>query len=61
MQAQMEGPIVEQDMKEVPEPNARIYAFTMGDAEAGSSKVVLGQLTIMNKYACVWIVCMCVI
>ena len=42
VQAQIEGPVVEQDRKETLEPNARIYAFTRGDAEVGSSKVVSG-------------------
>ncbi|KAL5539759.1 hypothetical protein UlMin_044100 [Ulmus minor] len=32
-----------QDIKNVLEPNARVYAYTKGDAEAGGSKVVTGK------------------
>ncbi|KAL5557706.1 hypothetical protein UlMin_033917 [Ulmus minor] len=39
------------DKKNTPEPNARIYAYTNGDAEAGGSKVVTGQLSVVNKIA----------
>ncbi|KAL5565129.1 hypothetical protein UlMin_028293 [Ulmus minor] len=39
----------ETDRKNIPEPNARIYAYTKGDAEARGSKVVTGQLPIVNK------------
>ncbi|KAL5542579.1 hypothetical protein UlMin_010289 [Ulmus minor] len=39
LQALTEGFIDDQDRKDVLEPNARIYAFTKGDAEAGGSKV----------------------
>ena len=46
-----EGPNEEQDKKNVPDPNARIYAYTKDDAEAGGSKVVTGQLPIINKLA----------
>ena len=37
--------------KNVPEPNARIYAYTKGDAEAGGSKVMTGQFHVVNKLA----------
>ncbi|KAL5575060.1 hypothetical protein UlMin_016759 [Ulmus minor] len=47
------GPKEEPDKKSVPEPNTRIYAYTKGDAEAGSSKVVIGQLPVVNKIDCV--------
>ena len=33
------------------EPNARIYAYTKGDTEAGGSKVVTGQLPVTNMVA----------
>ena len=33
------------------EPNARIYAYTKGDAEAGGSKDVKGQLPVANMVA----------
>ena len=46
-----EGPAEGQDIKNVPEPNARIYAYTKGDAEAGGSKVVTGQLPVANMVA----------
>ena len=42
LQALTEGPTNNQDRKDVPKPNARIYAYTKGDAEAGRSKVVTG-------------------
>ena len=40
LQAFIEGPTEEHDRKNVLEPNARIYAYTKGDAEVGSSKFV---------------------
>ena len=51
LQAVVEGPTEEQDKKNVPEPNGRIYAYTKGDAELGGSKVITGQLPIVNKIA----------
>ena len=33
------------------EPNARIYTYTKGDAEAGGSKVVTSQLPVANMVA----------
>ena len=51
LQAMIEGPTDKQDRKGMPEPNARIYAYTKGNAEAGGSKVVTGQLPIINKIA----------
>ncbi|KAL5583067.1 hypothetical protein UlMin_015509 [Ulmus minor] len=53
MQALTEGPTEGQDIKSVPEPNVKIYAYTKGDVEAGGSKVVTGQLPVVNKIACV--------
>ncbi|KAL5579140.1 hypothetical protein UlMin_011582 [Ulmus minor] len=40
MQAKVEGPSTSQGKLEAPEPNARIYAYAKGDAEAGTSNVV---------------------
>ncbi|KAL5583320.1 hypothetical protein UlMin_015762 [Ulmus minor] len=51
MQAQLEGPPINQGRLEAPEPEARIYAYTKGDAEAGTSNVVTGQLTVANSNA----------
>ena len=45
------GPKEEADKKNIPEPNARIYAYTKGDAEAGGSKVVTCQLPVVSKIA----------
>ncbi|KAL5579150.1 hypothetical protein UlMin_011592 [Ulmus minor] len=45
------GPKEESDRKNVPEPNARLYAYTKGNAEAGGSKVVTGQLPVVNEIA----------
>ena len=39
------------DRKNIPEPNARIYAYMKGDAEVGGSKVVTCQLPVINKIA----------
>ena len=36
---------------EAPEPQARIYAYTKGDAEAGTSHVVTGQISITTHDA----------
>ena len=46
-----EEPAEGQDIKNVLESNARIYAYTKGDAEAGGSKVVTGQLLVANMIA----------
>ncbi|KAL5560330.1 hypothetical protein UlMin_036541 [Ulmus minor] len=51
LQTLTEGPAEGQDIKNVLEPNARIYAYTKGDAEAGGSKVVTGQLPVANMVA----------
>ncbi|KAL5560227.1 hypothetical protein UlMin_036438 [Ulmus minor] len=51
MLAGTEGPVDVPAKKEIPEPNGRIYAFTRDDAEAGTSKVVTGQLTVANRCA----------
>ncbi|GMN28963.1 hypothetical protein TIFTF001_041251 [Ficus carica] len=40
IQARLEGPSITQGRLEAPEPQARIYAYTNGDAEAGTSHVV---------------------
>ncbi|GMN74967.1 hypothetical protein TIFTF001_053956, partial [Ficus carica] len=44
--ARLKGPSFAQGRLEVPEPQARIYAYTKGDAEAGTSHVVTGQISI---------------
>ena len=46
VQANLEGPSISQGRLEAPEPQARIYAYTKGDAEAGTSHVVTGQVSI---------------
>ncbi|KAL5545744.1 hypothetical protein UlMin_005431 [Ulmus minor] len=46
LQTLTEGSAEGQDIKNVLEPNARIYVYTKGDAEAGGSKVVTGQLPV---------------
>ena len=45
----VEGSKEEQDKTDVLEPNARIYAYTKGDAKAGSYKIVTCQLPVVNK------------
>ncbi|GMN60053.1 hypothetical protein TIFTF001_029151 [Ficus carica] len=42
----IEGPSITQGRLEAPEPQARIYAYTKGDAEAGTSHVVTGQISV---------------
>ena len=37
VQARLEGPSITQGRLEAPEPQAKIYAYTNGDAEAGTS------------------------
>ncbi|KAL5570735.1 hypothetical protein UlMin_020332 [Ulmus minor] len=44
----VEGPSTSQGKLEAPEPNAKIYAYAKGDAEAGTSNVVTGQLYVAN-------------
>jgi len=51
LQTLTDGPAEGLDIKNVLEPNARIYAYTKGDVEAGGSKVVTGQLPIANMVA----------
>ncbi|KAL5541879.1 hypothetical protein UlMin_009589 [Ulmus minor] len=48
MQAQLEGPSISQCRLEAPEPEAKIYAYTKGDVEAGTSNMVTGQLSVAN-------------
>ena len=51
VQARLEGPSIVQGRLEAPEPQARIYAYTRGDAEAGTSHVVTGQISITTYEA----------
>ena len=53
MQAQIEGPSINQGKLEALEPEARIYAYRKGDTEAGTSNVVTGQLTVVNSNSCI--------
>ncbi|KAL5550352.1 hypothetical protein UlMin_000528 [Ulmus minor] len=48
IQAQIEGPPISQGRLEAPEPEAKIFAYTKGDIEAGTSNVVTGQLSVAN-------------
>ncbi|KAL5570036.1 hypothetical protein UlMin_026611 [Ulmus minor] len=47
------GPKEESDRKNIPEPNARLYAYTKGDAEAGGSKVVT-DVPVVNEFVSVF-------
>ena len=51
VQAAIEGPQISQGRLEAPEPQAYIYAYTKGDAEAGTSNVVTGQLSLAKQDA----------
>ncbi|GMN73861.1 hypothetical protein TIFTF001_053087, partial [Ficus carica] len=53
VQAKLEGPSITQGRLEAPEPQARIYAYTKGDAEAGTSHVVTDQISIATYDAIV--------
>ena len=53
IQARLEGPSIAQERLEVPEPQARTYAYTKGDAEAGTSYVVTGWTSITTHDAIV--------
>ena len=46
VQAKIEGPSIAQGRLEAHEPQARIYAYTKGDVELGTSNVVTGQIYI---------------
>jgi len=48
IQATIDGPQISQGRLEAPEPQARIYAYTRGDAATGTSTVVTGQLPVAN-------------
>ncbi|KAL5580554.1 hypothetical protein UlMin_012996 [Ulmus minor] len=48
LQAQIEGPPFSQGRLEAPEPEAKIFAYTKGDVDAGTSNVVTGQLSVAN-------------
>ncbi|XP_024018880.1 uncharacterized protein LOC112090859 [Morus notabilis] len=56
IQATIDGPQISQGRLEAPEPQARIYAYTMGDTATGTSTVVTGQLPVANHdaYDIVW-------
>ncbi|KAL5538058.1 hypothetical protein UlMin_046101 [Ulmus minor] len=47
-QTQIEGPPISQGRLEAPEPEAKIFAYTKGDVDAGTSNVVTGQLSVAN-------------
>ena len=48
MQAKLERPPISQGRLEAPELEAKIYAYTKRDVEAGTSNVVTSQLSIAN-------------
>ena len=48
IQAQIEGPPTGQGWLEAPEPEAKIFAYTKGDVEVGTSNVVTSQLSVAN-------------
>ncbi|KAL5561951.1 hypothetical protein UlMin_031698 [Ulmus minor] len=48
LQAQIEGPPISQGRLEAPEPDAKIFAYTKGDVDAGTSNIVTGQLSVAN-------------
>ncbi|GMN47788.1 hypothetical protein TIFTF001_016964 [Ficus carica] len=48
VQAKFEGSKIAQGRLEAPEPQARIYAYTKGDDEIGTSHVVTGQISIIT-------------
>ncbi|KAL5540549.1 hypothetical protein UlMin_043252 [Ulmus minor] len=50
-QVKMEGASITQSRLEAPEANARIFTFSRNDAEAGTSNVVTGQLSVAKMSA----------
>ncbi|KAL5545187.1 hypothetical protein UlMin_008971 [Ulmus minor] len=50
-QVKMEGVPITQSRLEAPEANARIFTFSRNDAEAGTSNVVTGQLSVAKMSA----------
>ena len=48
MQAKLEGPSITQGRLEAPKPEAKIYAYTIGDVDVGTSNVMIGQLSVAN-------------
>ncbi|KAL5571097.1 hypothetical protein UlMin_020694 [Ulmus minor] len=48
MKALLEGPPINQGRLEAPEPEAKIYAYTKGDVDAGTFNVVTCQLFVTN-------------
>ncbi|KAL5578375.1 hypothetical protein UlMin_020074 [Ulmus minor] len=50
-QVKMEGPSITQSRLEAPETNARIFTFSRNDAEAETSNVVTGQLSVAKMSA----------
>ncbi|GMN47460.1 hypothetical protein TIFTF001_016634 [Ficus carica] len=46
MQARIEGPSMAQGRLEAPESQAKIHAYTKGDVKAGTSHVIIGQISI---------------
>ncbi|KAL5540692.1 hypothetical protein UlMin_043344 [Ulmus minor] len=51
MAAKPDGTTTPPGKIEMPEPTARVYAYTKRDAETGSTDVVTGQLLVTNCYA----------
>ena len=51
VQAAIKGPQISQERLEAPEPQAYNYAYTKGDAEAETSNVVIGQLSLAKQDA----------
>ncbi|KAL5556896.1 hypothetical protein UlMin_039132 [Ulmus minor] len=49
LQAQIEGPPFSQGRLEAPEPEAKIFAYTKGDVDAGTSNVVTAFMDLMNR------------
>ncbi|KAL5563423.1 hypothetical protein UlMin_033170 [Ulmus minor] len=49
LQAQIEGPPMSQGRLEAPEPEAKIFAYTKGDVDAGTSNIVTVCASKMNR------------
>ncbi|GMN59983.1 hypothetical protein TIFTF001_029072 [Ficus carica] len=54
VQAKIEGLSITQERVDALEPQARIYAYIKGDAEAGTSHVVTGQISVTTHNAIIW-------
>ena len=59
LEAMAVGPNDDLEEKNVLEPNVKVYICTKSNAEVGSSKVVTGQLPVVNEIVVLLIINLC--